>query len=69
MTTNQIGEMIEITYSYWDGHGHRRSITVSKGTRVDQFLEKARRYLIISIPSIAMLCYAMQVDLMNGDVG
>jgi protein FAM50 len=37
-------EMIEITYSYWDGHGHRRAIKVSKGTRIDQFLEKARRY-------------------------
>lgn len=38
-------EMIEITYSYWDGSGHRRSIKLSKGTRIDQFLEKARREL------------------------
>eukprot|EP00462_Mataza_sp_D1_P022351 CAMPEP_0175140114 /NCGR_PEP_ID=MMETSP0087-20121206/11282_1 /TAXON_ID=136419 /ORGANISM="Unknown Unknown, Strain D1" /LENGTH=304 /DNA_ID=CAMNT_0016423207 /DNA_START=18 /DNA_END=932 /DNA_ORIENTATION=+ len=36
-------EMIEVTYSYWDGSGHRRTIKVSKGTRMDQFLEKARR--------------------------
>jgi len=36
---------IEVTYSYWDGSGHRRSIMVTKGTRVDQFLEKCRREL------------------------
>jgi len=38
-------EVIEVTYSYWDGSGHRRSIKVTKGTRVDQFLEKCRREL------------------------
>ncbi len=38
-------EMIEITYSYWDGSGHRRTISVAKGTRMDQFLEKCRRDL------------------------
>jgi len=39
-------ELIEIVYSYWDGSGHRRTINVSKGTRVDQFLEKCRRDLM-----------------------
>jgi len=39
-------ELIEITYSYWDGSGHRRTITVSKGTRIDQFLEKCRKELM-----------------------
>ena len=38
-------EMIEVTYSYWDGAGHRRTIMVPKGTRIDQFLEKCRRDL------------------------
>jgi len=38
-------EMIEVTYSYWDGSGHRRSIKVNKGCRIDQFLEKCRRDL------------------------
>jgi hypothetical protein len=38
-------ELVEITYSYWDGSGHRRTISLPKGTRIDQFLEKARREL------------------------
>ncbi len=38
-------EVIEVTYSYWDGSGHRRTINVNKGTRIDQFLELCRRDL------------------------
>jgi len=38
-------ELIEVTYSYWDGTGHRRTIKVPKGTRIDQFLEKCRKEL------------------------
>lgn len=38
-------ELIEVTYSYWDGSGHRRAIRVAKGTRMDQFLEACRRDL------------------------
>lgn len=41
-------EVIQVTYSYWDGSGHRRSISVSKGTRIDQFLEKCRKDLVDS---------------------
>jgi len=33
---------IEITYSYWDGSGHRRTMKVTKGTTIAQFLDKAR---------------------------
>ena len=29
LTCVHVGEDIEITYSYWDGSGHRRSVTVS----------------------------------------
>lgn len=36
---------IEITYSYWDGSGHRRTSTVKKGFTVEQFLEAALRSL------------------------
>lgn len=35
-------EPMEITYSYWDGSGHRRSTTMTKGSTVLQFLRKAR---------------------------
>ncbi|CEH15338.1 Uncharacterized conserved protein XAP-5 [Ceraceosorus bombacis] len=36
-------EEIEITYSYWDGSGHRRSVKCLKGDSVAQFLEKCRQ--------------------------
>ncbi|EGG03727.1 uncharacterized protein MELLADRAFT_72487 [Melampsora larici-populina 98AG31] len=35
-------EDIEITYSYWDGTGHRKEVTCKKGDSIAQFLEKAR---------------------------
>ena len=33
-------ESIDITFSYWDGSGHRRSITMKKGRTIYQFLQK-----------------------------
>ncbi|KAA1093857.1 hypothetical protein PGT21_000803 [Puccinia graminis f. sp. tritici] len=35
-------EDIEITYSYWDGTGHRKEVTCKKGDSIAAFLEKAR---------------------------
>mmetsp|Transcript_66287 Transcript_66287/g.191340 ORF Transcript_66287/g.191340 Transcript_66287/m.191340 type:complete len:364 (-) Transcript_66287:120-1211(-) len=35
-------EKLEITYSYWDGSGHRRNITVEKGFTIGHFLAKAK---------------------------
>ncbi|KAL2791279.1 protein FAM50B [Daubentonia madagascariensis] len=35
------GEEMEITFSYWDGSGHRRTVRMSKGSTVQQFLKKA----------------------------
>ncbi|KAI5478519.1 hypothetical protein MNV49_005048 [Pseudohyphozyma bogoriensis] len=35
-------EDIEITYSYWDGSGHRKVVTCKKGDTIAQFLEKCR---------------------------
>jgi hypothetical protein len=37
---------VEITYSYWDGSGHRKTITVKKGNSVYQFLCKVEPYKI-----------------------
>ncbi len=34
-------EPINITFSYWDGSGHRRSLTMKKGNTIYQFLQKA----------------------------
>ncbi|KAK5584838.1 hypothetical protein RB653_006455 [Dictyostelium firmibasis] len=36
-------EEFEITYSFWDGSGHRRSMKCSKGTTIERFLENARK--------------------------
>ncbi|KZV85584.1 XAP5-domain-containing protein [Exidia glandulosa HHB12029] len=35
-------EEIEITYSYWDGSGHRKSVTCKKGHDIATFLERCR---------------------------
>ncbi|CAO1430601.1 unnamed protein product [Diamesa tonsa] len=33
-------EEINITFSYWDGSGHRKSLTMKKGNSIYQFLQK-----------------------------
>ena len=38
-------EEIEITFSYWDGSGHRRSVMMKKGNTMYQFLQKALELL------------------------
>jgi len=38
-------EKLEITYSYWDGSGHRRSVVVTKGDTIGDFLEVVRQSL------------------------
>ncbi|KAH9981010.1 XAP5-domain-containing protein [Lactifluus volemus] len=35
-------EEIEITYSYWDGSGHRKSVVCKKSDDIASFLEKCR---------------------------
>ncbi|KAG6814519.1 hypothetical protein H0H92_000045 [Tricholoma furcatifolium] len=36
-------EEIEVVYSYWDGGGHRKSVTCKKGDAISTFLEKCRQ--------------------------
>jgi len=38
-------EQLEITYSYWDGSGNRRTAVVQKGSSIGDFLEIARQDL------------------------
>uniref|UniRef100_A0A8C2VQ11 FAM50A/XAP5 C-terminal domain-containing protein n=1 Tax=Chinchilla lanigera TaxID=34839 RepID=A0A8C2VQ11_CHILA len=38
-------EEIEITFSYWDGSGHRRTVRMKKGNTMRQFLQKALEIL------------------------
>ncbi|OMJ07086.1 Protein FAM50-like protein [Smittium culicis] len=35
-------EPVEITYSYWDGSGHRKKTSCIKGDSISKFLEKCR---------------------------
>ncbi|KAF9053870.1 XAP5-domain-containing protein [Hymenopellis radicata] len=35
-------ESVEVTYSYWDGSGHRKSVMCKKGDDIGSFLEKCR---------------------------
>ncbi|KAI9272516.1 FAM50A protein [Sporodiniella umbellata] len=39
---NMKSEKIDITYSYWDGSGHRKVVTCKKGDTIQQFLEACR---------------------------
>jgi len=36
-------EPLRVTYSYWDGRGHRRSATCTKGTTIGRFLQLVQR--------------------------
>ena len=38
---NNIEEMLQVVFSYWDGSGHRKTITVAKGSTIEEFLKKA----------------------------
>ncbi|KAN0076930.1 XAP5, circadian clock regulator domain containing protein [Tylopilus felleus] len=38
-------EEIEVTYSYWDGSGHRKSVICKKGDTISFFLEKCRQQI------------------------
>lgn len=38
-------EEIEITFSYWDGSGHRRSVRMKKGNSIYQFLQRGLEIL------------------------
>lgn len=35
-------ETVPVTYSYWDGSGHRRTSIVPKGIKIEKFLEIVR---------------------------
>ncbi|KUF96939.1 hypothetical protein AM588_10010242 [Phytophthora nicotianae] len=39
-------EDVAVTYSYWDGSGHRREITVPKKTTIGKYLEFVKQQLV-----------------------
>lgn len=38
-------EPLPVTYSYWDGTGHRRKVVVRKGDTIAQFLKAVKLQL------------------------
>lgn len=45
-------EQLEVTFSYWDGSGHRRDIVVTKGTTIGRFVELVRLDLLSEFPEL-----------------
>ncbi len=45
-------EKVEVVFSYWDGSGHRRALTLPKGTTVGKFLERVRQELCGQFPDL-----------------
>eukprot|EP01098_Paradermamoeba_levis_P008740 TRINITY_DN3611_c1_g3_i2.p1 TRINITY_DN3611_c1_g3~~TRINITY_DN3611_c1_g3_i2.p1 ORF type:complete len:153 (+),score=44.09 TRINITY_DN3611_c1_g3_i2:252-710(+) len=43
MEESHKGETFVVTYSYWDGTGHRRSLELKKGMSIGHFLDLAKR--------------------------
>jgi hypothetical protein len=50
-------QLLEITYSYWDGIGHRRVISVKKGTTIAKFLEQVKQQVQSQQFIACMPCY------------
>lgn len=46
---------ITVTYSYWDGSGHRRQIKVPRGATIGRFLEWVRQDLSAEFPELAKI--------------
>lgn len=45
-------EDIGITFSYWDGSGHRKEVVMKKGSSIHQFLQKALEMLRVEFPEL-----------------
>ncbi|CAK4083771.1 unnamed protein product [Aphanomyces euteiches] len=45
-------EMVAVAYSYWDGMGHRKDLTVPKRTTIRQFLDTVRQTLVKEFPAL-----------------
>ena len=64
---------LEIVYSYWDGSGHRRSVTVQQGNSIGEFLEVVRKQLAPEFRELAnvasdALIYIKEDLILNHDL-
>jgi protein FAM50 len=48
-------EDIGITFSYWDGSGHRKEVVMKKGSSIQQFLQKALEILRVDFPELRVM--------------
>ena len=48
-------EPLQVTFSYWDGSGHRRTLSLLKGQTVGGFLEAARRLCVEDFSELRVL--------------
>ena len=53
-------EPLEITFSYWDGSGHRRKVVVKKGDSINDFLKACRDTARFSVASHACRTRSIQ---------
>lgn len=44
--------MLEVTYSYWDGSGHRRVLKCKKGTTIAKFLEMVKAQVAVEFTEL-----------------
>jgi protein FAM50 len=49
---------LEVVYSYWDGAGHRRTLTIERGATIAAFLERARDQLSAEFPDLKRVAVA-----------
>jgi protein FAM50 len=49
------GEELEVTYSYWDGSGHRKRISAKKGSSIGSFLTACRQQLLPEINELRII--------------
>ena len=48
-------EDVEITYSYWDGSGHRKTVIMKKGNSIYQFLCKVLENIRSEFPELKIV--------------
>jgi len=45
-------EVLEVTYSYWDGSGHRRVLRCKKGVSIGAFLQQVKAQVAVEFPDL-----------------
>lgn len=58
-------EPLTVTYSYWDGQGHRRTLTAKKGDTIGQFLAKVKEQLLPDFRDMRCCCTGLLAGAMS----